>query len=72
MKVRPECAAHAKFVAKGVLTRLALMFDADRQTVFTGAQVTEILLRVITTIEHGTDDVQFSPPNEPPQLEGQV
>jgi hypothetical protein len=72
MKVKPECAAHAKFVAKGVLTRLALMFNDRPGHAFTGGEVTEILLRVITTMEHGTDDVQFSPPNEPPQLEGQI
>ena len=45
----------AKTATKGVLTRLALIFDANPQQVYTGAQVTEILLRVITVIEHGTE-----------------
>jgi hypothetical protein len=61
--------AHAKFVTKGVLTRLALMFHAEPDSHFTGAQVTEILLRVITTIEHGTDDVQFIEPKKSQTLE---
>jgi hypothetical protein len=62
MKFNAKCAPYAKFVAKGCLTRLALMFNAKPQKKFTGAQVTEILLRVITSIEHGTDDVEYVGP----------
>jgi hypothetical protein len=60
MKPNPNCAEHVKFAAKGVLTRLALMFDAEPRKRWTGKQVTEVLLRVVTLIEHGTEDVEFT------------
>lgn len=72
MRANPRCEAHAKFVTKGVLTRLALLFDADKKRAYTGEQVTEILLRVITAIEHGTDDVQFIEPKSENTLEAGI
>lgn len=59
MKPNPNCAEHVKFAAKGVLTRLALMFNAEPRKRWTGKQVTEVLLRVVTLIEHGTEGVKF-------------
>lgn len=53
--------AYAQFATKGVLTRLALMFQAQPDAVFTGAQVAEVL--VAATIAVGQ-------PGEPkPELE---
>ena len=43
--------AYAHFVCKGVLTRMALIFTASGNKLFTGDQVTEILLAAVQSIE---------------------
>jgi hypothetical protein len=35
---------HAEFVAKGIITRLALFFEANRERTFNGSDVARILL----------------------------
>lgn len=42
--------AYAQFATRGVLTRLALMFQASPDKVFTGGQVAEILVGAVTAV----------------------
>lgn len=41
---------YARFATRGTLTRLALMFQAQANDTFTGAQVVEILLSTVQAI----------------------
>ncbi len=59
-RATPDRIAYAQFATRGVLTRLALMFQANADKTFTGTQVVEIL--VSTTITVGR-------PGEAPEIE---
>jgi len=54
-RVRPLTQQQAKFAAKGVVTRLALLFQANADRSFTGEQVVEILLAAVMAIDQATN-----------------
>jgi len=49
-RATPDRIAYAQFATRGVLTRLALMFDAKSEEKFTGRQIQEILVNVAVAV----------------------
>jgi hypothetical protein len=51
---------YARLATRGVLTRLALLFQSDPEKIFTGAQVAEIIVRACIAI--GSPEDKSLPP----------
>lgn len=49
-RATPDRIAYAQFATRGVLTRLALMFDANSDEKFSGKQIQEILVGVCVAV----------------------